>query len=413
MAYAKKTCNLCGWRDIQPRMVKKHKTVQVAQGKRGLSKREVAFALMGSKTAQRSVTRWATAPNKRVYSTKRLVWMCEDCSGSKSDYTIKLENEAREKARAEELAIEEAARKKRLEQFRKEKIKANERKDILTTKLNTLRIEKGKIEKALLKLQSPLLDKYFNSISERYENSAARIHEEMGISEFLMMARHVAEDPTVSKNYQIRIKKIIDRLGNSNKIIEQLKLASTPTFDPENPLVLNQPILEEKRGAIRFPGDIFKDASNSLFIRLNRILAYIMVFMPLSAFLLALWDNLSGAEWDGEVALAMVFILLIVYPNFLLIRYLYSFNVRRQIETRKHYKKIFNRIKHEGIKLFKDQAFNTEANAGKTLSGSMSEINKLVSQFKEKKCGIKNVIMEISSVDEEVRKIAKKIKNNS
>ena len=394
-------------------MVKKHKTVQVAQGKRGLSKREVAFALVGSKTAQKSVVRWATAPNKRVYSTKRLVWMCEDCAGFKSEYTKKLEREAQEAARAEALAQAEAERIKNLEQFRKEKIKINRRKDTLTTKLNNLRIEKGKIEKTLLVKQRPLIDDFFEALGADLENKADQIYAEEGMSEFLMMGRHVAEDPTVDKKYQGRIKNIVSRLNGSQKIKEQLRISATPTFDPERPLELGRPLLEEQRGAIRSPGDIFRNASNSLFIRLNRVVAYLSLSVFIPIFLLGLLANLSSPEVDESNLIVLVALLFLIYPYLLIIRYLHSFNVRRQLEARKMYKKIFKRIKEDGIALFNSQASKTEAKAELVLSGAISEINDLTSQFSEKKKGIANVLNAISLADEELKEIASNIDNNS
>ena len=95
MAYAKKTCNICGWRDIQPRMVKKAKKVQIATSKRGLSGREVLGGLFGSKESVKSIRNWLYAPKKRVYDRKQVVWMCEKCTGAKTDYTIALEAEAK------------------------------------------------------------------------------------------------------------------------------------------------------------------------------------------------------------------------------------------------------------------------------------------------------------------------------
>ena len=80
MAYAKKTCNICGYIDIQPNMVKKAKKVQIATSRRGLTFREVLGLFVGVKESYRSVRRWLFAPGKRIYERKRMVWMCEKCA---------------------------------------------------------------------------------------------------------------------------------------------------------------------------------------------------------------------------------------------------------------------------------------------------------------------------------------------
>ena len=82
--YAKRTCNVCGLRLPQPEMNQKFVTTQVAKGKRGLSTREIAGALIGSKKSTNSIFNWLFAPNVRNYSRKQKVWLCDACSGEAS-----------------------------------------------------------------------------------------------------------------------------------------------------------------------------------------------------------------------------------------------------------------------------------------------------------------------------------------
>lgn len=86
MAYAKKTCNICGYIDIQPHMVRKAKRVQIATSIKGLTGRDIAGMFLGSKESVKSVRNWLYSPNKRIYSRKRMVWMCEECADSQTDF---------------------------------------------------------------------------------------------------------------------------------------------------------------------------------------------------------------------------------------------------------------------------------------------------------------------------------------
>ena len=80
MSYAKKTCNICGWRDEQPNMYRVEKDVYVGHTTAGLKGRTILGALFGYKPSQRKVGRYLFAPNKRKYIRRREVWMCVDCA---------------------------------------------------------------------------------------------------------------------------------------------------------------------------------------------------------------------------------------------------------------------------------------------------------------------------------------------
>lgn len=60
---------------------RKEVVVDVAQGKRQLTNREVVGVLVGSKKAQNSFLSWMFSPNARSYKRKHTVWMCPNFSG--------------------------------------------------------------------------------------------------------------------------------------------------------------------------------------------------------------------------------------------------------------------------------------------------------------------------------------------
>lgn len=80
MNYAKKTCNICGYRDIQPNMYRVEKDVYVGSGNTGLSGRTWLGAAIGYKKSQRQIGKYFLAPNKRNYTRRREVWMCGNCA---------------------------------------------------------------------------------------------------------------------------------------------------------------------------------------------------------------------------------------------------------------------------------------------------------------------------------------------
>jgi len=82
MAYSRRTCTKCGYKDIQPNM--KQVDIQVKSGKSeaGLSKRALAGAFLGeSKKSQRQVGNWLSGNTKRQYYRNKTVWVCGDHVG--------------------------------------------------------------------------------------------------------------------------------------------------------------------------------------------------------------------------------------------------------------------------------------------------------------------------------------------
>ena len=83
--YTKKTCNICGLRDIQPNMVRASKNVKVGSSKQAVTAGTWFWAAAGSKSAENRVKKVFTANNKRSYTRKREVWMCGDCANDNDD----------------------------------------------------------------------------------------------------------------------------------------------------------------------------------------------------------------------------------------------------------------------------------------------------------------------------------------
>jgi hypothetical protein len=89
--YAKKTCNQCGLRDIQPNMVRATKKVKTGSSRSKLSAGTYVGLLIENKTAQKRFRNNLWANNKRQYTRYREVWMCKDCAKSnpaKSDVEL-------------------------------------------------------------------------------------------------------------------------------------------------------------------------------------------------------------------------------------------------------------------------------------------------------------------------------------
>ena len=85
MAYTKRTCHSCGFRDIQPNMKQETVQVKVGSSTTGMNKRTVAGAfLMGDKKSGAQIRKYLFAPNKRNYTRNRQVWVCKNCSKSNS-----------------------------------------------------------------------------------------------------------------------------------------------------------------------------------------------------------------------------------------------------------------------------------------------------------------------------------------
>lgn len=85
MSYTKRTCIDCGYRDIQPNMVRENRRVHTGRSTTGLQKRTIAAWLFGDKRATNQVTKFLFSPNTREYYRNRTVWVCQSCAGSSTE----------------------------------------------------------------------------------------------------------------------------------------------------------------------------------------------------------------------------------------------------------------------------------------------------------------------------------------
>lgn len=65
-------------------MVRKSVRKVTSTYQRSLSGREVVGAVLGEKRSQKSVGNWLWAPNKRSRTSRRDVWVCDECENSSS-----------------------------------------------------------------------------------------------------------------------------------------------------------------------------------------------------------------------------------------------------------------------------------------------------------------------------------------
>jgi hypothetical protein len=89
MSYSKRTCNQCGYKDIQPNMKQVEIDYISGSSQAELSGRALLSAtLFGSKKGSNQVNNWLTGNTKRQYKRKRLVWVCNDNCGRKNEVNI-------------------------------------------------------------------------------------------------------------------------------------------------------------------------------------------------------------------------------------------------------------------------------------------------------------------------------------
>ena len=81
MAYTKRTCHQCGYRDIQPNMVEREISYTSGSSNTGLSGRNVVGAFLGNEKSQKNVGKWMLSPSKRNYKRRKKVWLCNQCAG--------------------------------------------------------------------------------------------------------------------------------------------------------------------------------------------------------------------------------------------------------------------------------------------------------------------------------------------
>lgn len=79
MAYTKRTCYHCGWRDIQPNMYQREVEYTSGSSNTALSGRTWFGFLLGEKKSASRISTWLFAPNKRTYKRRKKVWVCSKC----------------------------------------------------------------------------------------------------------------------------------------------------------------------------------------------------------------------------------------------------------------------------------------------------------------------------------------------
>ena len=116
--YRLTTCNICGSQAPANFMVRHPKKI-TATSRNTVGGKEVVGAILGFQTSQKALERSLLTSRKRTHTTYRTVWMCEDCSGKKSEGTIAKENQERE---AKDLLNEKVKLNKDLEYLETTKI---------------------------------------------------------------------------------------------------------------------------------------------------------------------------------------------------------------------------------------------------------------------------------------------------
>ena len=101
MAYSRRTCHKCGYRDIQPNMVQKTIKVNTGQSKASAGANTWAASILGDKKATAAVNRSLWGTSNRKYTRTKHVWECKSSCGSKQDIS------SAPKSRAPKLTAEE------------------------------------------------------------------------------------------------------------------------------------------------------------------------------------------------------------------------------------------------------------------------------------------------------------------
>lgn len=118
MAYTRRTCHECGFRDIQPNM--QQKTVQVTAGKSKSSVSLATFvgAAFGHKKSGRAIGNSILNSDQRTYTRTKTIYLCDNCSGVAAARNARLAKERaqQEKTEAAEKKKQERAAKQALDQ---------------------------------------------------------------------------------------------------------------------------------------------------------------------------------------------------------------------------------------------------------------------------------------------------------
>ena len=88
MAYTRRTCHKCGYRDIQPNMVQKTVKVNTGQSKASAGANTWAASLLGDKKATAAVNRSLWGTSNRKYTRTKQVWECRGKCGAGKVTTI-------------------------------------------------------------------------------------------------------------------------------------------------------------------------------------------------------------------------------------------------------------------------------------------------------------------------------------
>jgi ribosomal protein L18 len=79
MSYKKRTCEKCGWTDIQPNMYRRKIQKKVGHGSDSTTTMHILGWLFGNKTSTKKLTKNIFGNNKRSYTSYRQVWYCHRC----------------------------------------------------------------------------------------------------------------------------------------------------------------------------------------------------------------------------------------------------------------------------------------------------------------------------------------------
>lgn len=80
MSYTRRTCVDCGYRDIQPNMIRVEREVKTGKSQGSTSIMTWIGALFGHRPSQRAIGRHIFNSAKRNYYRVRKVWLCPDCA---------------------------------------------------------------------------------------------------------------------------------------------------------------------------------------------------------------------------------------------------------------------------------------------------------------------------------------------
>lgn len=125
MAYTRRTCNQCGYKDIQPRMVQREITYESGRSKRSVGATTVLGAMLGDDKSARAVTESILNTQGRKYYRKKLIWLCGECSGvaanerKAAEDAVKKEQLARDLEVRRKASLEAASRLKEERRLRK------------------------------------------------------------------------------------------------------------------------------------------------------------------------------------------------------------------------------------------------------------------------------------------------------